>query len=176
MGLLMDSDFEARTIAAIEHAVAQEDTPTLATKDAAVVAGPRHNGGRVDRDHSGPPPVLLLHTVEACTGRPRVSPMTYQQLSDHSVAVFATNGGAPHHPDWFHNLRAGERPVVVELPAGRTMTMRARVTHGTERETIWARQVSTLPLLADLAAATTRTIPVVVLDAVDADPASRVRA
>src|SRR5919107_327824 len=50
-------------------------------------------------------PILLLHTVGARTGQDRVNPLTYLPDGDRFV-VFASDRGAPRHPDWFHNVVA----------------------------------------------------------------------
>src|SRR3984957_16768013 len=64
----------------------------------------RANQGKVGGNFEGAP-VLLLHTVGAKSGQPRVHPMMYQKVPD-GYAVFASKGGAPTNPDWFHNLVA----------------------------------------------------------------------
>ena len=49
--------------------------------------------------------MLLLHTTGAKSGKERVNPLAYQADGDGYV-VFASKGGAPTNPDWFHNLLA----------------------------------------------------------------------
>src|SRR5436305_1644078 len=64
----------------------------------------RANSGAVGGPFKGAP-MLLLHTVGAKSGSTRVNPLMYQPLDDGRVAVFASKGGAPTNPDWYHNLR-----------------------------------------------------------------------
>jgi deazaflavin-dependent oxidoreductase (nitroreductase family) len=64
----------------------------------------RASGGNVGGNFSGAP-LLLLHTIGARSGKERVNPLMYQDLGS-PVAVFATRGGAPTDPDWYHNLVA----------------------------------------------------------------------
>jgi len=64
----------------------------------------RANGGKVGGEMEGWP-LLLLHHVGAKSGTERVNPLVYQRLGD-SVAVFASKGGAPTNPDWYHNVVA----------------------------------------------------------------------
>src|SRR6202034_3181117 len=64
----------------------------------------RANGGKVGGNFEGAP-LLLLHTVGAKSGQPRVNPMMYQKVSD-GYAVFASYAGAPTNPAWYHNLLA----------------------------------------------------------------------
>jgi deazaflavin-dependent oxidoreductase (nitroreductase family) len=120
----------------------------------------RTNGGMVGGQFAGAP-LLLLHTVGARTGEPRVNPMMYQQL-DGGYAVFASKGGAPTNPDWYHNLLAHPR---VEAEIGtEKVALVARVATGDERARIWSAQKSAYPGFADYERKTDRQIPVVVLE------------
>jgi deazaflavin-dependent oxidoreductase (nitroreductase family) len=122
----------------------------------------RATGGTIGGDLAGMP-VLLLHHFGAKSGIERVNPLAYQQLGD-SVAVFASKGGAPTNPDWYHNLVA-HPDVSIEIgPAERNV--RARVASGEERERIWSVQKAAYPNFAAYEiSAGDRQIPVVVLDA-----------
>jgi deazaflavin-dependent oxidoreductase (nitroreductase family) len=51
------------------------------------------------------PPMLLLHSVGAKTGRPRTHSLAYYR-DGADYLVVASNGGAPRNPAWYHNLRA----------------------------------------------------------------------
>ena len=106
-------------------------------------------------------PLLLLHTVGAKTGQPRVNPMMYRQLPI-GYAVFASKAGAPTSPDWYYNLLAHPR-VTAEIGAG-TVDLLARVAEGEERERIWAAHKAANPGFADYERQTTRQIPVVILE------------
>ena len=122
----------------------------------------RANEGKVGGNFEGAP-LLLLHTTGARTGQERVSPMMYQQV-DGGYAVFASKGGAPTNPDWYHNLVA--RPEVrAEIGTG-TRQLVARVAQGEERERIWTAQKAAYPGFADYERKTTREIPVVILEPV----------
>jgi deazaflavin-dependent oxidoreductase (nitroreductase family) len=120
----------------------------------------RANGGRVGGQFEGAP-LLLLHTTGARTGQERVHPMMYQQV-DGGYAVFASKGGAPSNPDWYHNLLAGPQ-VKAEIGTG-TVDLVARVAEGEERERIWTAQKAAYPGFADYESKTDRQIPVVVLE------------
>ena len=72
-----------------------------------IIAEFRANGGKVGGPFEGGT-LLLLHTVGARTGQPRVNPVAYQDIGD-GVAVFASKGGAPTNPDWYYNLLANPR-------------------------------------------------------------------
>ena len=122
----------------------------------------KENGGKV----GGPfetATIILLHTTGAKTGKERVTPLVAQPLEGGGHAVFASHGGAPTHPDWFHNLRAN--PKVTYEVGTRTVRAVARVTTGEERERIWSKQKRDRPNFAEYEKKTTRQIPVVVLEA-----------
>jgi deazaflavin-dependent oxidoreductase (nitroreductase family) len=123
----------------------------------------RANAGRVGGDFEGMS-LLLLHHRGAKSGIERVNPVAYQRLSDDAVAVFASKGGAPTNPDWYHNLVANP-DVTVEI-ATETFPARARVTAGEERDAIWERQMRDSPGFAEYEERTRgiREIPVVVLE------------
>jgi deazaflavin-dependent oxidoreductase (nitroreductase family) len=106
-------------------------------------------------------PMLILHTIGARTGNERVTPLVYQADGDW-VVIFASKGGAPENPAWFHNLVA-HPDVTVEIGT-ETVPVRARVAEGDERDRLWARQKELMPGFGDYEAKTTRQIPVVVLD------------
>jgi deazaflavin-dependent oxidoreductase (nitroreductase family) len=107
--------------------------------------------------------VLLLHTRGAKTGQERVNPVVYQALGD-ALAVFASKGGAPSNPDWYHNLIANP-DVKVEVGTD-TIDVRARVVEGEEREPIWEKQKQLMPGFAEYEQKTSRQIPVVLLEPV----------
>src|SRR4029077_20693415 len=64
----------------------------------------RANEGRVGGGFQGTP-LLLLHHTGARSGASRVNPLAY--LADGGrYVIFASKGGAPTDPAWYHNLRA----------------------------------------------------------------------
>lgn len=121
----------------------------------------RAHGGRVGGPFAGMP-LLLLHHRGARSGRERVNPLVYQRVDD-ALAVFASKGGAPTHPDWYHNLRA--HPEASVEVGTESYAVLARVATGAERERIWAAQKAAHPSFAAYEArAGGRRIPVVVLE------------
>jgi deazaflavin-dependent oxidoreductase (nitroreductase family) len=132
---------------------------SVSTWNQGIVEEFRANGGRVGGNFQGAP-LLLLHTVGAHSGTERVNPLMYQDLGD-SVAVFATRGGAPTNPDWYHNLVAN--PEVTAEIGTETRRLRARTATGAERDRIWTKQKRDYRGFADYEAQTDRVIPVVIL-------------
>ena len=104
--------------------------------------------------------MLILHTTGARTGKERVNPLVYLP-EDGSLVVFASKGGAPTNPDWYHNLLA--HPHVTIEVGDETKPAVARVTTGEERERLFAEQVRRRPAFGEYQAKTTRQIPVIML-------------
>ena len=125
-----------------------------------IIAEFRANAGRVGGNFEGAP-LLLLHSTGAKSGAERVSPMMYRTVGD-NFAVFASKAGAPTNPAWFHNLVA--TPDATIEVGTETLAVRARVTSGEERASIWELHKAAYPGFADYEKKTTREIPVVILD------------
>lgn len=119
----------------------------------------RANGGVVGGPFEGAQ-LLLLHTVGAKTGAERVNPMMYQAIPG-GYAVFASKGGAPVNPDWYHNVLA--HPKVTAEIGTESVELLARVAEGDEREQIWAAQKAAVPQFAGYEQKTARQIPVIIL-------------
>jgi len=122
----------------------------------------RTNEGKVGGPFDGAP-LLLLHTTGARSGEERISPMMYLADGDRLV-VFASKGGAPTNPDWYHNLVANPE-VEIEVGTERRK-VRARVAEGEEHDQLYAEQSRRYPQFAKYQEGTDRTIPVVILEAV----------
>jgi deazaflavin-dependent oxidoreductase (nitroreductase family) len=121
----------------------------------------RANGGKVGGNFEGAH-LLLLHHFGAKSGLERVNPLAFQRVGD-GYAVFASRGGAPTNPDWFHNVVANPR-VSIEVGSERHDVI-ARVATGEEREEIWNAQKAVSPSFAKYEKTTAgRQIPVVVFD------------
>ena len=121
----------------------------------------RTNGGKVGGPFAGAP-LLILHSVGAKSGKTRVNPVMYQDLGHGQVAVFASKGGAPTNPDWYHNLVANPR-ATIELGT-ETFDVTARVVRGEERRLIWSSWKARYPGFAEYERNTKREIPVVILE------------
>lgn len=122
----------------------------------------RASGGKVGGEFADTP-LLILHSVGAKSGRTHVTALMYQDLGQGQVvAVFASKGGAPTNPDWYHNLVANPR-VTVELGA-ETFEATARVALGEERMLIWSAWKQRYPFFAQFEQKTKREIPVVILE------------
>ena len=127
-----------------------------------IIADFREHAGHVGHGFEGMP-MLLLHHTGRKTGRPLVTPLTYQAGPGDTVYVFASKGGAPDTPQWYLNaLASGRAQVEIGTQA---FDVAARDVTGDEREKVWGRQKAAYPGFAEYEAKTAgiRTIPVLAL-------------
>lgn len=119
----------------------------------------RANEGKVGGPFAGAS-VLLLTTTGAKSGRSLTTPLMYNTDADRLV-VFASKGGAPSNPAWYHNLIAN--PSVTVEVGPETYAARATELTGEERDRLYARQAAQFPNFAEYQEKTSRVIPVVAL-------------
>jgi deazaflavin-dependent oxidoreductase (nitroreductase family) len=119
----------------------------------------RANQGRVGGRFEGST-LLLLHHTGAKSGKSRVNPLAY--LSDDGrYVVFASKGGSPTNPDWYHNLKA-HPDVTIEVGTD-TLDVVATEATGEERERLFGIQAERVPAFAEYQTGIDRQIPVMVL-------------
>jgi deazaflavin-dependent oxidoreductase (nitroreductase family) len=106
-------------------------------------------------------PVLLLSTTGRQSQQQRTTPLTFFPEGKNFI-VIASYGGAIHHPDWWLNLKAQPR-AEVEIGPSRYSVL-AREAEGEERERLWRRVTSWMPIYAYYQSRTERLIPVVILE------------
>jgi deazaflavin-dependent oxidoreductase (nitroreductase family) len=126
--------------------------------DQRVIEAFRANGGIVDPGLD----LLLLHHVGARSGYEHVTPLAYWRLDDTTVAVLASNRGAPKHPDWYHNLIAN--PDARTEIGTEPFLARARVAAPDEGTKLLPRIVEQTPSVSTALNRTAREIPLVILD------------
>jgi deazaflavin-dependent oxidoreductase (nitroreductase family) len=124
-----------------------------------LIAEFRENGGQVTGMFANRP-LLLLTTTGAKSGKPFTTPLAYTKDGDNLI-VIASKGGAPSHPDWYHNVVAHPQ---VEVEVGtEKFTATATPAVGADRQRLYDAQAAEMPVFNDYAAKTGRQIPVVVL-------------
>jgi len=106
-------------------------------------------------------PVVIVTNRGARSGKVRKTPLMRVEHGGRYAAV-ASQGGAPTHPYWYHNLRADPHVEVQDGPRKQEMT--ARELTGDERAQWWQRAVAAYPPYAEYQERTTRQIPVFVLE------------
>jgi F420H(2)-dependent quinone reductase len=105
-------------------------------------------------------PIILLTSVGARSGKLRKTPLMRIE-HDGEYAVVASQGGAPTHPFWYHNLVAHPH---VELQDGAVRKdYTAREASGEERAVWWKRATDTWPDYDSYQTKTDRVIPLFVL-------------
>ena len=120
----------------------------------------RANQGRIGGPFAGTP-MILVHHVGARSGIERVTPLACSPRPDGRLAIVASNGGSPTHPDWYYNLKANPR---IEVEVGtETFTVLARELDGAARAGLWPKLVAEFPDVGRHQAKTTRQIPVFML-------------
>ncbi len=117
------------------------------------------NEGKVGGPFKGAS-LLLLTTTGAKSGQQRISPLAYLPDGER-VFIFASKGGAPTNPDWYHNLVAHPQ-VTVEIGTEQ-FAATAVVIQSEERDQLYARQVQRMPGFGDYEKKTNRKIPVIEL-------------
>ncbi len=127
--------------------------------DENTIAEFRRNQGKVGGFFEGKP-LLLLHGIGAKTGKLRVKPVMYLRDGSRFI-VFASKGGHPNNPDWYHNLKA--HPDIKIEVGDATIDVRAEEVMGPQRDVLYERQSKLYPQFADYQRKTKRIIPVIAL-------------
>jgi deazaflavin-dependent oxidoreductase (nitroreductase family) len=119
----------------------------------------RANGGKAGGMFEGMP-LVLVHNVGAKSGKEYVTPLVYLADGD-DIVIFASKGGAPENPGWYHNLKA-EPNASVEV-GDRKLDVLATEATGDERDRLYSAQEALQPQFSEYAEKTDRKIPVIVL-------------
>ncbi|MDX1377978.1 MAG: nitroreductase/quinone reductase family protein [Anaerolineales bacterium] len=106
-------------------------------------------------------PILILNTKGRKTGLPRTNALQHMP-NGRDFVVIASNLGVNYNPAWWLNLKAD--PVTTIQVGSQHYTVRAREAEGEEREKLWKMMVEKSPNYEVYRKATSRHIPVVVLE------------
>lgn len=128
----------------------------------AIIEEFRTNGGKVGGMFEDTP-LVLLTTVGAKSGKPRTTPLVYLPDGDR-IVIFASKGGSPTHPSWYHNLLANPQ-ATVEVGTEQ-FEVTAVELQGEERDRLYSKHAEQHPQFVEYQASTTRKIPVVALERV----------
>ena len=115
----------------------------------------RANGGKVGGPFKGAT-LLLLQTVGAKSGKPRLSPLAYLTV-DGKMLIVGSYAGAPKHPAWVHNLRANPR-AHIEVGTD-AYDVAVRELPAVERDMTYPKLTELAPVFAEYQANNTRAIP-----------------
>ena len=128
-------------------------------RNMAIIQEFRANAGKVGGPFAGKS-LLLLHTIGAKSGQPRINPVACIRDGDRFV-IIASKGGAPTNPDWYYNILA--RPLVSVETGTEQFQARASIAVEPERTRLYNQMVEMMPGFAEYQRKTTRVIPVVIL-------------
>jgi F420H(2)-dependent quinone reductase len=103
-------------------------------------------------------PVIIVTTRGNKSGKLRKTPLMRVEHGG-EYALVASQGGAPTHPVWYHNLRADPEAVTIQ-DGPEPFDAVVRELEGDERSTWWDRAVAAFPPYAEYQTKTDRLIPV----------------
>ena len=108
-------------------------------------------------------PVVVVTSLGARSGKIRKTPLMRVE-HDGAYALVASQGGAPEHPTWYHNVTKHPLIELQDGPVRQDMTVR-EVT-GEEKAIWWQRAVAAFPNYAEYQQRTEREIPLLVAEPV----------
>jgi F420H(2)-dependent quinone reductase len=114
----------------------------------------------------GHAPIVVVTSVGARSGKLRKTPLIRVEHEGEYLAV-ASQGGAPTHPHWYHNLVTS--PFVEVQDGADRRDYAVRELEGAERATWWERAVAAWPAYAEYQENTDRLIPVLLLTPLASD-------
>jgi deazaflavin-dependent oxidoreductase (nitroreductase family) len=104
---------------------------------------------------------IVMTTNGARTGTAR--PVTLYAWEDgDELVIVGSQGGAPRHPGWVHNLRANPRATITQGSQIHDVVAR-EVTEDPQRARLWDMVVGRFPLYATYQRRTERLIPLFAL-------------
>jgi len=103
-------------------------------------------------------PVIIVTHIGNKTGAVRKTPLMRVMDGDNYVLV-GSQGGAPKHPAWVHNLRTNPKIEIRDLSTVYPMQAR-EVTEPGERQRLWKLAVAAYPPYEEYQTRTTRQIPI----------------
>jgi deazaflavin-dependent oxidoreductase (nitroreductase family) len=107
-------------------------------------------------------PIVVFTTRGAKSGKLRKNPLMRVE-HDGAYAMVASQGGAPTHPAWYHNLKADPTALMVQ-DGPEPFDAVARELEGEERKIWWQRAVEAYPPYAEYQQRTSRLIPVLLAE------------
>ena len=108
-------------------------------------------------------PVIIVTNLGRKTGAIRKTPLM-TAVDGNNYILVGSQGGAPKHPFWYHNLKA--EPDVEIRDGTEVFSMRVReVVDPAERQRLWDIAVAAFPPYQDYQEKTDRVIPVFLAEA-----------
>ncbi len=107
-------------------------------------------------------PVIIVTNRGRKTGAIRKTPLM-RVVDGENYILIASQGGAPKHPLWYHNLKADPNVEIRDKTEVHAMRVR-EVEDQTERERLWEIAVEAFPPYQDYKEKTERVIPIFVAE------------
>ena len=104
-------------------------------------------------------PIIVMTTRGHKSGKVRKVPVMRVE-HEGNYAIVASKGGAPEHPEWYHNLIADPHVTIQDGPE--PFEAEVRLATGDDRADWWRRSVEAYPPYSDYQEKTDREIPVFV--------------
>ena len=110
-------------------------------------------------------PVIIVTNRGRKTGAIRKTPLM-RAMDGNNYVLVASQGGAPKHPLWYHNLKAEPNVEVRDVIEVYSMRVREVVDPG-ERQRLWDIAVKAYPSYQEYQDKTDRLIPVFLAEAIE---------
>ena len=110
-------------------------------------------------------PVIIVTNRGRKTGAIRKTPLM-RAVDGNRYILVASQGGAPKHPLWYHNLKAEPNVEIRDKTAVYSMRVR-EVVDSVERQNLWNIAVEAYPPYQEYQDKTDRVIPVFVAEAIE---------
>ena len=110
-------------------------------------------------------PVIIVTNTGRKSGAIRKTPLMRVADGENYVLV-ASKGGAPNHPEWYHNLSKDPHVQIRDMDNVRAMRVR-EVADTAERERLWAIAVAAYPPYEEYQERTDRLIPVFLAEPIE---------
>ncbi len=148
------------------HGMFQEDArwQLAPVTNAEVISIFRQNHGLVPSPYEDdPPPMIIMHTLGARSGREHLVPLRAIPAGD-DLLVFGSAHGKTTQPDWYYNMTAHPE-FSIEI-GDETRLVRAIEVTDAERDRLFEAHKTRYPVFAEYEQKLGRTIPVVRLERV----------
>ncbi len=110
-------------------------------------------------------PVIIVTNRGRKTGAIRKTPLM-RVVDGNSYILVASQGGAPQHPQWYHNLKADPDVEIRDKTEVHVRRVR-EVVDSVERERLWSIAVKAYPPYQEYQAKTKRLIPIFLAEPVE---------
>jgi deazaflavin-dependent oxidoreductase (nitroreductase family) len=102
--------------------------------------------------------LLLLHSIGAKSGEPRINPLAYFEDED-DILIVASFAGGPSNPPWFYNLLANPQ-AKIEIGSSDS-SVEAEVVAEPQRTQLYDKIAAQASAFAGYQEKTTRAIPII---------------